>query len=99
VAITLRRLWGADRVDDREPGADRPLGIVLMRLGIAEINEHAVAHILGDKAAKPTDGVGNAAMVGADDLAQILGIEARRQRRRADQVAELNQSGTTIRRI
>ena len=78
----------ADRVDDREPGASRALGIVLMRLGIAEINQHAVAHILGDKTAKAGDGVGDAAMVGADDLAQILGIEARRQRRRADQVAE-----------
>ena len=78
----------ADRVDDREPGASRALGIVLMRLGIAEINQHAVAHILGDKTAKAGDGVGDAAMVGADDLAQILGIEARRQRRRTDQVAE-----------
>ena len=27
-------------------------------------------------------------MIGAEDLAQILGIEARRQRRRADQIAE-----------
>ncbi len=71
-----------------EPGAGRALGVVLMRLRIAEINEHAVAHILGDKAAKAADGVGDAAMVGADDLAQILGIEARRQRRRADQIAE-----------
>jgi hypothetical protein len=35
----------------------------------------------GSKAAV---GVGDAAMVGADDLAQILGIEARGQRRRAD---------------
>ena len=78
----------ADRVDDREPGAGRALGVVLMRLGIAEIDQHAVAHILGDKTAKAADGVGDAAMVGADDLAQILGIEARRQRRRADQVAE-----------
>jgi hypothetical protein len=59
-----------------------------MRLGIAEINQHAVAHILGDKTAKAANGVGDAAVVGTDDLAQILGIEARRQRRRADQVAE-----------
>ena len=66
-----------DRVDDRQPGADCPLGIVLMRLGIAKIDQHAVAHILGDKTAKAADGVGHAAMVGADDLAQILGIEAR----------------------
>ena len=50
----------ADRVDDREPGADRALGIVLMRLGIAKIDQYAIAHILGDKTAKATDGVGNA---------------------------------------
>jgi len=85
-----RLLYGepADRVDDREPGARRALGVVLMRLGIAEINQHAVAHILGDKTAKAADGVGDAAVVGADDLTQILGIEARGQRRRADQIAE-----------
>jgi len=59
-----------------------------MRLGIAEIDEHAVAHILGDKTAKARDGVGDTAMVGADDLAQILGIEAGGQRRRTDQIAE-----------
>ena len=34
------------------------------------------------------DGVGDAAMVDADDLAQILGIEAGGQRRRTDQVAK-----------
>ena len=85
-----RLLYGepADRVDDREPGAGRALGVVLVRLGIAEINEHAVAHVFGDKTAKAADGVGDAAVVGADDLAQILGIEARRQRRRTDQIAE-----------
>jgi len=68
--------------------ASPALGIVLVRLGIAEINEHAIAHILGDKTAKAADGVGDAAMVGADDLAQVLGIKARRQRRRADQITE-----------
>jgi hypothetical protein len=78
----------ADRVDDRQPGAGRALGIIFMRLGISEINEHAVAHILSDKTAKAGDGVGHAAMVGADDLAQILGIEARGQRRRTDQIAD-----------
>ena len=37
--------------DQGKPGADRALGIVLMRLRIAEIGEHAVAHVLGDEAA------------------------------------------------
>jgi len=59
-----------------------------MRLGIAEINQHAVAHVLGDKTAEAADRVGDTAMVDADDLAQILGIEARGQRRRTNQIAE-----------
>ena len=78
----------ADRLDDGEPGVHRPLGVVLMRLGIAEIDQHPVAHIFGDKAGKAGDRVGDAAMIRANDLAQILGIEARRQRSRADQIAE-----------
>ena len=78
----------ADRVDDGEPGADRPLGVVLVRLGIAEIDQHPVAHVLGDKPGEADNGVGDAAVIGADDLAQILWIVARRQRRRADQIAE-----------
>jgi hypothetical protein len=63
----------ADRFDDREPGTRRAFGVILMRLGVAEINEHPIAHILGDKTAKAADGVGDTAMIGADDLAQILG--------------------------
>jgi hypothetical protein len=38
-------------VDDREPGADCLLGIVFMRLRIPEIDQHAVTHVFGDKAA------------------------------------------------
>ena len=35
---------------DAQPRPDRPLGIVLMRSRVAEIDQHAVAHVLGDKA-------------------------------------------------
>ncbi len=84
----LRRRDPADRVDDGEPGAHRPLGVVLMRLRVAEIDQHAVAHVLGDKTGEAGNRVGDAAMIGADYLAQILGIVAGRQRRRADQIAE-----------
>jgi hypothetical protein len=57
-------------------------------LGITEVNKHTVAHVLGDKSSKGRDVVGDAAVIGADDLAQILGVEASRQRRRTDQIAE-----------
>ena len=38
-------------LDDREPGAHRALRVMLVRLRIAEIGEHAVAHVFGDEAA------------------------------------------------
>ena len=76
------------RLDERKAGAHRPLGIVLVRLRVAEIDQHAVAHVLGDKAVEAADRLGDAAVIGADHLAQVLGIEPRRERRRADEVAE-----------
>ena len=39
------------RFDQGEPGTHRALGVVLVRLRIAEIGQHAVAHVLGDEAA------------------------------------------------
>src|SRR5271165_4132471 len=77
-----------DSTDQAQPGPDRPLGIVLMRSRVSEINQHAVAHVFRDETVEPGDDLGDSAMIRADDLAQILGIEPRRKRRRADQVAE-----------
>jgi hypothetical protein len=78
----------ANRTDQLEPGQDRPLGIVLLRPRVAEIDQYAVAHVFGDEAVEPADRVGDAVVIGGDDLAQILGIELRGQRRRTNQVAE-----------
>jgi len=39
-----------------------------MDLSIAEINEYPIAHVLGDKAAKATDRLGDNAMVSARDI-------------------------------
>ena len=86
--LEVEILRGADRVDDSESSPHRPLGIVLMRLRVTEIDQHPIAHVLGDKATDAGHRVGNATVVSADHLAQILGIEPHRQRRRADQIAE-----------
>jgi hypothetical protein len=51
-----------------------------MCLRIAEINEHPVAHVLGDKAGEATDRIGDRAVIGADQLAEILRVVPRRQR-------------------
>ena len=43
------------RFDDSKPGSNGALGVVLVRLGIAKIGEHAVAHILRDEPAVALD--------------------------------------------
>ena len=83
-----RGLQLADRRRDVEPGAHRPLGILLMRPRIAEEDQHAVAHELGDKAVIAGGDAGAGILVEADHLAHVLGIEPGGNRRRARQVAE-----------
>jgi len=45
----------ADRFDERQPRPHRALRVVLVRLGITEIYEHSVAHVLGHEAVEPGD--------------------------------------------
>jgi hypothetical protein len=59
-----------------------------MRLRVAEIDQDTIAHVLGDKAIEPGDNLGGGAVIRGDDFAQILELEPRRQRGRADEVAE-----------
>jgi hypothetical protein len=76
------------RVGYAEAGIDRPLGVVLVRPRPAEIDQHAVAHELCDETIEARDHAGAGALVGADQIAVVLGVEPCRQCRRADQIAE-----------
>src|SRR5262249_52525320 len=60
-----------------QPGAHRPLGVVLMRPRIAEVDQHPVAHVFGDKAVIARDDAGTGILIGAELLAQFLGVELR----------------------
>jgi hypothetical protein len=60
------RPQAVDAFDDAEAGADRPLGVVLVRPGPAEIGQHAVAHVLGDVALEAGDLAGDSVLVGAE---------------------------------
>ena len=77
-----------DALDEREPGAHRPLGVVLMGSRIAKINQHAVTHVFGDVAVEPGDRLGDGSVIGTEHFAQILGIEAGGKRGRTRQIAE-----------
>jgi hypothetical protein len=59
-----------------------------MCVRVAEINEDAIAHVLRDEAVKAAYRRGDAGVIAADDLAQVLGVEPRRKSRRTDEVAE-----------
>ena len=74
--------------DQFQPRAHCSLCIVLMRFGIPEIHQHAVAHVFSHKSAKATHGLGNALLISRNDLAQILGVHSRGECRRSDEVRE-----------
>ena len=76
------------RFEDREASANRALGVLLLRVRVAEINEDAIAHELGDVAIETPDSFAHRLLIGADHIAHVLGIEPRREVGRIRQVAE-----------
>jgi hypothetical protein len=47
-----------------QPGSHRALGIILVRQGVAEVDEQAIAEILGDMALKVRDHLGAGVLIG-----------------------------------
>ena len=82
------RLQSSDRRNKLETGPDRLLRIMLVSVGIAEVHHDAIAHILGDSAAKLAHCFFGAARIGREDISQILRVHAGGERRRPDQIGE-----------
>ena len=78
----------ADRVDDRERRPHRALGVVLVRDRNAERGHHRVAGELLDDAAVRRDAVRDLVEEAGQPRADDLGIGARDELRRADEVDE-----------
>ena len=78
----------ADRLDDPERGAHRPLRVVLVRERHAERRHHGVAGELLDDAAVRRDAVRDLVEEARQARADDLGIGARDELRRADEVDE-----------
>ena len=66
-------LESRDGTDNREARTCRPLGVIIMCLGIAEEGYHAVAQILRDVAAISGDRFRGGAMVCGNRGAPVLG--------------------------
>src|SRR6202040_190557 len=66
----------------------RPLSIVVVRRGPAEISHHAVAEIFRHMAIEARDRFGSDSMITRDRLAPLLGIEFSGDRCRAHKIAK-----------
>ncbi len=75
-------------LDQHEPGAHRLLGVILMRVGIAEIGKDAVSHMSGDVSLVTVDHLGDAGVIRSNHLPHVLRVQLRREGRRADQIAK-----------
>src|SRR5271166_6594374 len=73
---------------DVESRMDRARRVILVRAGKAEGRQNPVAKEFRDKSVIARQHARAGVLIGVDDLAHVLGIEPRRQRGRADEVAE-----------
>ncbi len=78
----------ADPVADRERGADRALGVVLVRGRRAEQRHHRVADELLDRPAAPLELGAQTRVVGLEDRAHVLRIHLLGPRGEPDEVGE-----------
>ena len=82
------------RLQPRNSGSDierrtyGSLSIVLMRTGIAEIGQYAVAPEIGKEAVKGQRDTGAGGLIGIDHGAHVLWIKPARQSSRAHQIAD-----------
>jgi hypothetical protein len=62
------RIELAQGLHDPQPGPPGPLGVILMRQGVAEVDEQAIAEILGDMPLKAGNHLGAGLLIGPHHL-------------------------------
>ena len=86
--LTRACLQGRYGFGDVQRCVDRPCRVVLMRAGKAKVSQDPVAEEFRDETVVARQHARAGVLIGVDDLAHVLGIEPRRERRRSDEVAE-----------
>ena len=71
-----------------QPGAHRPLGGIFVRLGIAKVDQQAIAQVLRHVAVEGLDRRHRGLLVGAHHGPVVFRIKLLREARRVDQIAE-----------
>ena len=92
----VARVEVGERALDRERRAHGALAVVLLRLGIAEQRHQPVAELLQHMAAERSHGGRGGVEVTPHQIAPVLGIELRREARRADEVAKHHRDRTAL---
>ena len=67
----------ADGGGNGEASPDGAFGIGFAGFRPAEVDQHPIADVARDEAVELADGTGDTRLICADDLPEILGIEAR----------------------
>jgi hypothetical protein len=75
-------------LDDAQPGPHRPLCVIFVRQGVAEVDEQTIAEVLRDMPLKAGDHLGAGLLIGAHYLAQLFWVELAGQHGRVHQVTE-----------
>ena len=88
VALLQVGIKGLHGPDNPEAGAHGALGVVFMGLGIAKVDEQAIAEILGNVPVHALDHLSTGVLVGAHDLAEVFRVELTREAGGIHKVAE-----------
>ena len=75
-------------LDDPQPGPHRPLGVIFVRQGVAEVDQEPIAEVLGDMPLEAGDHFGAGGLIVLHHLAQLFRVELARQARRVHQITE-----------
>jgi hypothetical protein len=74
--------------DRPESGPHGALGVIFMRQGVAEVDQQAIAEILGDMSLKAGDHLGAGVLIGPHHLAQLFRVELTGEHSRVYQVTK-----------
>ena len=81
----LQRGQGVEHLQPRPHGA---LGVILVRLRIAEVHQQAITEVLRNVAVKALDHGAAGGLIGAHDLAVVFRVELPGERSRVHQIAK-----------
>jgi hypothetical protein len=82
------RLEASNYRNQLEPGPYGSFGVVLMGMRITKVHEDTIPHVSGNEPTEVVHGLGDAFLIGRNDLAQVLRVHAGGKRGRTDQVRE-----------